>query len=174
MDGDFLVSSLKGQSLYRLRLDKDRVVYSEPIWIGQRLRDIAELADGTIALWTDDAEVLFLSKDRQRLASNARLPKALDDRLASSCMFCHHLGRTKVGDAAPSLTNLFSRKIGSDTYRYSASLRNKDGIWTEATLKQFLSNPNAFASGTSMPPPNLSTEDVERLVAVLKNLSTTN
>jgi hypothetical protein len=49
-DGDFLVSSLKGQSLYRLRLDKDRVVYSEPIWIGQRLRDITELADGTIAL----------------------------------------------------------------------------------------------------------------------------
>ena len=173
-DGDFLVSSLKGQSLYRLRLDKDRVVYSEPIWIGQRLRDIAELADGTIALWTDDAEVLFLSKDQQRLASNERLPKALDDRLASSCMFCHHLGHTKVGDAAPSLTDLFSRKIGSDTYRYSASLRNKDGIWTEATLKQFLSNPNAFASGTSMPPPNLSAEDVERLVAVLKNLSTTN
>ena len=67
-DGDLLVSSLKGQSLYRLRLDKDRVVYSEPIWIGQRLRDIAELADGTIALWTDDAEVLFLSKDPQRLA----------------------------------------------------------------------------------------------------------
>ena len=173
-DGDLLVSSLKGQSLYRLRLDKDRVVYSEPIWIGQRLRDIAELADGTIALWTDDAEVLFLSKDPQRLDSNARLPQALDERLASSCMFCHHLGRTKVGDAAPSLTNLFSRKIGSDTYRYSASLRNKDGIWTEATLKQFLSNPNAFASGTSMPPPNLSAEDVERMVAVLKNLSATN
>jgi cytochrome c2 len=44
----------------------------------------------------------------------------------------------------------------------------------EATLKQFLSNPNAFASGTSMPPPNLSAEDVERLVAVLKTLSTAN
>ena len=104
------------------------MVYSEPIGIGQRLRDIAELADGTIALWTDDAEVQFLSKDQQRLASNARLPKALDDRLASSCMFCHHLGRTKVGDAAPSLINLFSRKIGSDTYRYSASLRTRMGF----------------------------------------------
>ena len=30
------------------------------------------------------------------------------------------------------------------------------------------------ASGTSMPPPNLSAEDVERLVAVLKNLSSKN
>jgi AraC-like DNA-binding protein len=32
------------------------VVYSEPIWIGQRLRNVAELDDGTITLWTDDAE----------------------------------------------------------------------------------------------------------------------
>ena len=62
-DGDLLVTSLKAQTLFRLRLNHDRVVYSEPIWIGQRLRDIAQLEDGTIALWTDDSQILFLSLD---------------------------------------------------------------------------------------------------------------
>jgi cytochrome c2 len=168
-NGDLLVGSLKAQTLFRLRLDHDRVVYSEPIWIGQRLRDIAEFEDGTIALWTDDSQILFLSPDTQRLASNRRLPEAVDERLVANCMFCHHLGITKAGDTAPSLTNLFGRKIGSDTYRYSASLRNKDGVWTADALKQFLSNPSAFANGTSMPSPNLSPEEIDQLVEVLKD-----
>jgi cytochrome c2 len=59
------------------------------------------------------------------------------------------------------------RKIGSDTYRYSQSLRNKDGVWTAAALKKFLSNPSAFANGTSMPAPNLSTEEIDQLVDAL-------
>ena len=166
-DGDLLVTSLKAQTLFRLRLNHDRVVYSEPIWIGQRLRDIAQLEDGTIALWTDDSQILFLSLDGQRLASNRRLPERVDEKLVANCMFCHHLGPSKAGDTAPSLTNLLGRKIGSDTYRYSQSLRNKDGVWTAAALKKFLSNPSAFANGTSMPAPNLSAEEIDQLVDAL-------
>ena len=169
-DGDLIVSSLKAQSLFRLRLEQGRVVYSEPIWIGQRIRDIAELEDGTIALWTDDTQVLFLSVDKQHLTSNKRLPEALDEKLVLSGMYCHHLGSTKIGDAAPSLSNLLSRKIGSDTYRYTAALRNKGGMWTEETLRQFLSSPSEFANGTSMPSPNLSSNEIDRLVSTLKNL----
>ena len=120
-DGDLLVTSLKAQTLFRLRLNHDRVVYSEPIWIGQRLRDIAQLAGGTIALWTDDSQILFLSPDGQRLASNRRLPQGVDERIVSACMFCHHFGVSNSGDTAPSLTNLLGRKIGSDNYRYSES-----------------------------------------------------
>ena len=66
-------ADLKAQSLYRLRRDgEDRVVYSEPIPLGQRLRDIATLSDGTLVLWTDDAQLLFLSVDRAKLATNHR------------------------------------------------------------------------------------------------------
>ena len=43
-NGDLLVGSLRAQSLYRLRRDADgRVVYSEPIALGHRLRDIGTL-----------------------------------------------------------------------------------------------------------------------------------
>src|SRR5262249_31167125 len=53
-DGDLLVGSLKASSLYRLRLEAGRVLYSEPIWIGQKIRDIAQTINGIIVLWTDD------------------------------------------------------------------------------------------------------------------------
>lgn len=72
-DNDLLVESLKAQSLYRLRLDGEgRVVYSEPIALGQRLRDIAALSDGTLVLWTDEAQLMFLSVDSAKLATNKR------------------------------------------------------------------------------------------------------
>jgi hypothetical protein len=72
-DGDLLVESLSARSLYRLRRDgAGRVIYSEPIALGQRLRDIAVLSDGTPVLWTDDAQLLFLSVDRAKLATNHR------------------------------------------------------------------------------------------------------
>jgi glucose/arabinose dehydrogenase len=72
-DNDLLVTSLKAQTVYRLRLDGDRrVLYSEPITLGQRLRDIVVLPDRTLAIWTDEAQLMFLSVDGARLASNRR------------------------------------------------------------------------------------------------------
>jgi aldose sugar dehydrogenase len=74
-DGDLLVASLRARTLFRLRRDGDRrIVYSEPIVLGQRLRDIAALPDGTLVLWTDDARLLFVSVDRGKLATNQRPP----------------------------------------------------------------------------------------------------
>ncbi|AMN45160.1 PQQ-dependent sugar dehydrogenase [Rhodoplanes sp. Z2-YC6860] len=74
-DGDLLVTSLKAQSIYRLRRDgSGRIVYSEPIALGHRLRDIAALPDGTMVLWTDDARLLFLNVDRAAFAANRRAP----------------------------------------------------------------------------------------------------
>jgi len=59
-DGDLLVGTLKASSLYRLRLEADRVLYYERIWIGQRIRDLAQINDETIVLWTDDTQLLFV------------------------------------------------------------------------------------------------------------------
>jgi cytochrome c2 len=169
-NGDLLVSSLKAQSLFRMRFDQDHVLYSEPIWIGQRIRDLAELANGTIALWTDDGEVLFINVDEARLNSDRRWPDAVGDTVISSCMFCHHFGPTGPADPAPSLSNIFERRIASDNYRYSAALRSKDGKWTEASLKLFLTDPDRFASGTSMPSRGLSPQQIDEVVATLKRL----
>src|SRR5262249_9730824 len=62
-DGDLLVASLKSLSIFRLRLDGTKVIYSEPIWLGQRIRDVTQISTGTIVLWTDDAQLLFISVD---------------------------------------------------------------------------------------------------------------
>jgi glucose/arabinose dehydrogenase len=59
-DGDLLVASLLGSQLRRLRLHDGRVIYDEPIPMGDRLRDIAQLADGRIALWTDSGKIMLL------------------------------------------------------------------------------------------------------------------
>ena len=86
-DGDLLVASLKATSLFRLRLEGTRVLYSEPIWIGQRIRDIAELRNGSIVLWTDDAQLLFISVDRERLDRNVRPGKQLSNAVNGGCMY---------------------------------------------------------------------------------------
>jgi glucose/arabinose dehydrogenase len=72
-DNDLLVESLKAQSLFRLRRDRNGpIVYSEPIPLGERLRDIAALPDGTLVLWTDAAHLMFVSVDTAKLAANHR------------------------------------------------------------------------------------------------------
>ena len=145
-DGDLLVASLKSQSLFRLR-DHTNVEYSEPIFVGQRIRDLAELDNGDIALWTDDAQLVMLTVDAPRLLSDTRHDGHQDDGLQNECLYCHHLGPTNPSDFAPTLTGLFERKIASDDFRYSSGLRTKDGVWTEDKLRAFLSDPGKFAPG---------------------------
>jgi cytochrome c2 len=168
-NGDLLIASLKGSSLYRLRLDSGRVMYAEPIWIGQRIRDIAQAENGTIALWTDDGELLFIHVDKDQLALKRRMPDVVSDALTDTgCMVCHHFGPTNPGDFAPTLSNLLNRPIASDAFRYSAGLRARRGTWTKDLLAEFLSDPDKFASGTSMPrlafDPEKLTEIVDGLV----------
>jgi len=61
-DGDLLVATLRDMSLRRLRFDGDRVAYDERIAIGERLRDIAMLDDGRLAMLTDSARLGLLDE----------------------------------------------------------------------------------------------------------------
>jgi cytochrome c2 len=160
-----------------LRFEGERILYSEPIWIGQRIRDIAQLKNGAVVLWTDDAELQIVSVDREKLAKSKRWPESVDNVQGSigdvlwQCMYCHHFGPTSPADFAPSLSNLFQRRIGSDNYRYTAALRDRGGGWTEETLTEFLSNPEKFANGTAMPSLALSQENIGNIVQSLKGVS---
>lgn len=167
-DGDILVGSLKALSLFRLRLNGTRVLYSEPIWIGQRIRDLAQLKDGTIVLWTDDTQLMFVSVDREQLSANERPASQISERLNSACMYCHHTGTTTSADAAPTLTGLFSRKIASDNFRYSAGVRNLTGSWDDEKLRMFLAAPDKFANGTSMPNLDLDPASIDKIVRDLR------
>jgi hypothetical protein len=126
------------------------VIHSEQIRIGQRIRDLAQTKDGTIVLWTDDTQLLFVKVDGD-LALNWRYPAGVSFAAVDRCMACHHFGPTNPDDPAPSLSNLLNRRIASDTFPYSPGLRAKEGNWTKARLFEFLSNPSKFANGINVP-----------------------
>jgi cytochrome c2 len=166
-NGDLLVASLKASSLYRLRLEQGRVLYSEPIWIGQRIRDIAQLDDGKIVLWTDDTQLLFIDVDEDLLKQGRRAPNIVSATLGNHCMYCHHLVPTHPGDPAPSLSNVIGRPIASDNFPYSEGLRGVHGVWTADALSRFLADPGKFASGTNMPDLRLSPDTIKKVVTDL-------
>jgi len=68
--GDLLVESLRAQSLFRVKLVEGRVVLSEPIPFGEGLRDIALLPNQSIALKTDNQQLLILSRAKPAVAKN--------------------------------------------------------------------------------------------------------
>lgn len=152
-DGDLLVGSLKAASLYRLRRDGEKVTYSEPIWIGQRIRDLAQLPNGTIVLWTDQTQLLFLSVDDKQLAGNkfAGIPLTVGGRL-DKCLKCHHMGDTNPSHPAPSLSNLVGRAVAADKQftKYTNAMKQLDGVWSRKRLTMFLTDPSGFVPGTSM------------------------
>lgn len=167
-DGDLLVGSLKAQTLFRLKLVDERVVLAEPIWIGHRIRDIAQI-DHRIVLMTDDPALVFIALDEQRLTNNSKFQKHVEFSPAlSSCLNCHHFGQTNPSHLAPSLANVIGRRIAGDTFdRYSDALKKKGGTWDEASLRRFLSNPTEFSPGTAMPNLGLTQAEVEEAVTSL-------
>jgi aldose sugar dehydrogenase len=60
-DGDLLAASLRGKTLFRLRIKKNRVVFAEPIPIGLRIRYVHQHTNGRIVLWTDAKYLVFLT-----------------------------------------------------------------------------------------------------------------
>jgi hypothetical protein len=63
--GDLLITSLNGKTLYRTRVEDDRVIFAEPIALGHRLRDIVAV-DGMIYIATDFDLIVRLSPDYTR------------------------------------------------------------------------------------------------------------
>ena len=73
--------------------------------------------------------------------------KALFD---DKCAECHTVGPAST-ETAPSLKGVVGRKIASlSDFQYSAALKAKGGVWTEAALNAFLASPKTFAPGTQM------------------------
>jgi len=60
-DGDIALASLKAMSIFHMKLTDGRIVFSEPVYIGYRIRDIKQSGDKIIML-NDDGEILELIK----------------------------------------------------------------------------------------------------------------
>jgi hypothetical protein len=160
-DGDLLVASLKGKSLYRLRLEGGRVMYAEPILIGDRIRDVHQHGDGRLVLWTDAGQLIFLTpavdqgdqiflrRFLEELPAYLRTPTA---QAITACSGCHDLTTGESG-AAPSLARVYG------------------GKWTREALLLYLENPERFAAGTKMPHPSIQNVRVrEAIVSLLDRL----
>ena len=66
-----IVGSLKGKSIYRIRRTNDKILSLEKIYIGSRIRSIAQLNKKIIVL-TDSGQLLFITVDLEKLNSNSR------------------------------------------------------------------------------------------------------
>jgi cytochrome c len=86
-----------------------------------------------------------------------------------ACAACH----TEKPDAlGPSLKGVVGRKSASlEEFRYSGPMRRANLVWDEATLRQFLANPQAKVAGTRMPFGGLSEpKDLDDVLAYLTTL----
>lgn len=98
---------------------------------------------------------------------------ARGEKVFQACTACHSV---KPGEhlTGPSLAGIWEQKAGTvpGFLRYSDALKHASVVWTEATLDQWLSNPEQFISGTSMTFQGLQQKkDREDLIAFLKAVS---
>lgn len=171
--GDLLATSLVGNTLFRIRREGDRLIYSEPIRLGARMRDITLLENGWIAILGTQDENLILLRDATGQGNNtasplsikgyaavealeASIPEALGEPMMGRsifrdyCSVCHSVnGTTKAG---PPLNGVVGRKIGAiEDYPYSYDLATADGRWTQSRLRAYMNDPKGMYPGTTMP-----------------------
>lgn len=158
--GDLLIASLREKKLFRTRIVEGRVVFTEAIDVGTRVRDLSLGPAGRIVLWTDRSNLLVLQP-------------ILDERLASAftlyCAGCHAIGDGESHRIGPDLQGVFDRKSASARdFEYSTALRSSGIRWTAQKLGEFLANPQSVVPGTTMsfpgiPDPEVRAELIEHL-----------
>ncbi|HEY6455098.1 MAG TPA: PQQ-dependent sugar dehydrogenase, partial [Steroidobacteraceae bacterium] len=140
--GDLLVSSLRAESLFRIRIVDHRVEFAEPIPIKRRTRTLIEGHDGRIILWTEDAAIVSI---KPATGTSREL------RFATTCGGCHKVdgGTNLIG---PDLLHVYGRKVASaEGYQeYSPAMKRVGGRWDREKLDRFLTNPQAMVPGTAM------------------------
>lgn len=165
-DGDLLAGSLSnpihGQSLYRIRVEGDDVIFAERIRLGERIRYVTQWGPDKIAVMIDNENVIVVFRAEERVDVLARALAILEPELdpavftqvsqvARGCNECHGFERGAQG-AGPELYDVVGRKIGKGFYdSYSEALANFGGVWDREALTQYIVDPSGYVPGTSMP-----------------------
>src|SRR6266496_5350560 len=67
------------------------------------------------------------------------------------CQPCHDVGETAKNKLGPELNGLDGRKAGTtEGYAYSDADKNSGIVWSEASFKEYLENPQEKIPGTKM------------------------
>ncbi len=98
---------------------------------------------------------------------------ARGQRVFTTCAACHSLqpDRNMTG---PSLAELWGRKAGtlSSFSRYSPALKSSDIVWSDATLDEWLKDPQHFIPGNTMTFPGIKNPQARAdLLAFLKEVT---
>jgi len=88
----------------------------------------------------------------------------------SQCAQCHTLKAGSSGLPGPSLHGVFGRKAGTvPGYAFSTPMRESGVVWSDSTLDQYITAPQSYIPGNTMPFPGIADKTVrQRLVAYLK------
>lgn len=174
-DGDLLIGSLRAGTIFRVTLEDGRVTVVEPIPIGERIRDMVQRDDGTLAIWTDSHRLLLVSADLDSAPASIPWAESLDPgtlEVITGCAACHSLVRDGSSTTAPPLWGVYGRRVGATPYPYySTALTERTDRWTAQALSQFIRDPEAFAAGSTMPRPEMGDEaQLEGVVQYLRRL----
>ena len=171
-NGNLLIGSLKSQSLYRIKLNRQGFVeFVEPIWLGHRIRDVNQLHKKIILL-TDDSNLILVSANEELLKKNFKNVtfKFQDrERKIEKCLKCHSFEQSNQSSLAPSLKNVINRKFASDNFynHYSEAIKKSSGVWRKKTLIKFIQKPQEVIQGTTMPNLDLNSEEAEEIVDII-------
>ncbi len=85
------------------------------------------------------------------------------------CAICHAVGDGAQNKLGPILNGLDGRRSGTvEGYSYSDPIKNAGIVWSEATFKEFITNPGAKVPGTKMTVSVRDEKDIANLWAYLK------
>ncbi|MEQ8965637.1 MAG: PQQ-dependent sugar dehydrogenase [Azospirillaceae bacterium] len=182
-DDDLLMGSLKAGTLYRMRVRDGRVVFVEPIPVGERIRYVHQHTDGRLVLWADSHSLYFVTAEPLATGvdfvasyfEDAPDPDSVQQRVLAAARQCGECHSFEPGEhaGAPSLAGRFRAPVaGTPFATYSPALRAVEGRWTRERLARFLDDPDAIAPGTTMPDPGLDDPAViDRLIDLLAAMS---
>ena len=181
---DLLIGSLagtkkSGRSLFRVRRDGTEVKYFERIEVGYKIRDLAQMPDGRIALLAEGGQVYFwtYSQILFHLPAAPQVRELIDEQDAVTsagarlydayCSRCHSLYVEEHG-IGPHLVGVLGRRTGSVSgYPFSDGLASLHLAWTPTRLERYLANPRQFAPGTSKSPLNITQEEAGAIAAFI-------
>lgn len=192
---DLILGSLRGSTIFHLRVEGDRVRYVEGLFSreGTRFRDVTALNGGFATLTNDGTLMIFRNAENHgseprsvTVTGYGSLSAAYaeevppphltpaergKDLFAVNCSHCHSPG-TDIGPGPP-LGGIVGRPVGAAKgFGYSPALANYDGVWTEDLLISFLTEPETHFKGTVMPQPTMDWLEYPHIVAYLKTLDT--
>jgi cytochrome c len=112
------------------------------------------------------AGIAALAATTPALAADAEHGK----ELYQACIACHSEKPDAIG---PSLKGVVGRKAATlEDFRYSAPMRRANLTWDDASLRAYISDPQATVKGNRMPFGGVrEPKDVDDIVAYLKTLN---